>query len=278
MNVSEGRDGAVLAALGDAAGDCLLDLHRDPDHHRGVLTLAAPEPAEVEQAVRAVAAEAVARIDLGHHRGAHPRFGAVDVVPFVPLVDGSPLTGPGGLEPAVAARDRFAAWAAERLGLPCFYYGPERTLPEVRRGAFVTFPPDAGPRRPHPTAGACAVGARPALVAYNLWLVEPDLEAARRTAARLRCPQVRALGLAVGGAVQVSCNLLSPLVVGPADVADDVADILGPGAVARAELVGLAPAAVVAATPPARWAELDLDPGRTVEARLAARRRTPPGD
>jgi glutamate formiminotransferase len=254
VNVSEGRSGDVLADLAAAAGGALLDLHADPDHHRAVLTLAG------EEAPRAVARAAVERIDLRTHAGAHPRIGAVDVVPFVALGATPP-------DAAVGARDRFARWAADELGLPCFLYGPERSLPDVRRGAFGTLAPDTGPPRPHPTAGAAAVGARPVLVAYNVWLAEPDLAAARRLAAALRGPAVRALGLAVGDAVQVSVNLVDPLAVGPAAVHDRVAAEV---AVARAELVGLVPAAVLRAVPRHRWAELDLAEDRTIEARLEA--------
>ena len=254
MNVSEGRSTDVLGAIAAAAGPALLDLHADPDHHRAVLTLVG------EDAPRAVARVAVERIDLRRHAGAHPRIGAVDVVPFVALGRASPAD-------AVAARDRFARWAAADLGLPCFLYGPERSLPDVRRGAFGDLAPDTGPPAPHPTAGAAAVGARPVLVAYNLWLAEPDLAAARRLAAAVRGPAVRALGLAVGDAVQVSTNLVDPAAVGPADVHDRVAAEV---AVARAELVGLVPAAVLAAVPRSRWAELDLAEDRTIEARLGA--------
>jgi len=122
----------------------------------------------------------------------------------------------------------------------------------------------------HPTAGAMAVGARPVLVAWNLWLAEPDLARARRVAAGMRGPAVRALGLAVGARVQVSCNLVDPLVVGPAAVWDRVEPEI---ALAGAELVGLVPAAVLAAVPEARWAQLDLAADRTIEARLARRTR-----
>ena len=142
----------------------------------------------------------------------------------------------------MAARDSFASWAGAELGLPCFLYGPERTLPEVRRGAFSVLSPDAGPSDPHPTAGACAVGARRPLVAYNLWLESAGLDVARAIARSLRGPAVRALGLPVGDSVQVSMNLVDPLVVGPADVYDQVAAI---ARIARAELVGLVPRAVL---------------------------------
>jgi glutamate formiminotransferase len=255
-NISEGRDPAVLGALTTAAGSDLLDLHSDPHHHRSVLTLVG------DAAIRSVARVAVERIDLGDHAGVHPRIGVVDVVPFVPYGDDSTLAD------AIAARDAFAAWAADELAVPCFTYGPERSLPDVRRHAFGALAPDRGPGTPHPTAGAIAVGARPVLVAYNLWLAEPDLAAARRIAAALRGPAVRALGLAVGTRVQVSCNLVDPLRVGPADVHDRVA-ALAP--VAGAELVGLVPAPVLRAVDPGRWAELDLAEDRTIEARLSAR-------
>jgi glutamate formiminotransferase/glutamate formiminotransferase/formiminotetrahydrofolate cyclodeaminase len=171
----------------------------------------------------------------------------------------------GTLQSAVEARDRFAAWAAGALALPCFLYGPERSLPDIRRRAWRTLAPDAGPDQPHPTAGAVAVGARPILIAYNLWLAETDLRRAREIAAALRSPVVRTLALSVGDAVQVSCNLIAPWSFGPEAAFDAVASRTG---VARAELVGLAPAAVVERVPRHRWRELDLDPASTIEARL----------
>ncbi|MGH9102378.1 MAG: glutamate formimidoyltransferase [Acidimicrobiales bacterium] len=257
INVSEGRDGAVLDALAAAAGATLLDLHKDADHHRCVLTLGGPA---VEEAARRVATTAVATVDLRRHSGAHPRLGSLDVVPFVPL-DGAPLAG------ALEARNRFARWAADELGLPCFLYGPERSLPEVRRRSFAALAPDTGPPRPHPSAGAVAVGARPPLVAYNLWLVTDDPAVARSLAAELRGPHVRSLGFSLGSAVQVSFNLLSPSEVGPMQVYDAVSSRTG---VARAELVGLLPSAVLDAIPPERWHQLDLAADRTIESRLDA--------
>jgi glutamate formiminotransferase len=116
------------------------------------------------------------------------------------------------------------------------------------------------------------VGARFALVAYNLWLASSDVQVARAVARALRGPTVRALGLAVGGMTQVSCNLMDPISFGPAqayDAVDRVAHEHGVG-IYRAELVGLAPASVVDSTPPARHRQLDLDPERTLEARLSA--------
>jgi len=260
VNISEGRRRAVIDAVAGAAGGHLLDLHVDADHNRAVLTLAGGDG--LEAAVRAVAVETVAAVDLRDHAGAHPRLGAVDVVPFVPL-------GTTRLEAAVEARDRFAAWAAAELDLPSFLYGPERSLPEVRRRAFADLAPDTGPPVPHPSAGAVCVGARNILVAYNVWLAPGiDTAVARAVAAALRGPGLRALGLDVGGRAQVSMNLVDPTEVGPAQVYDAVAARV---AVERAELVGLVPSAVVDGVAPERWAALDLHPSRTIEARLADR-------
>jgi glutamate formiminotransferase len=252
VNVSEGRSARVLDALAAAAGGQLLDTHVDPHHHRAVLTLAG------EDAPRAVAGEAVRRIDLRRHTGAHPRLGAVDVVPFVPL-DGSTMGD------ALAARDRFSTWLAAELGVPAFRYGGDGpSLPEVRRTARRRRP-DAGGPLPHPTAGATAVGARGVLVAYNLVLAEPDVRRARAVAAAVRGPAVRALGLPVGDEVQVSMNLVAPQEVGPAEAFDAVA---AHAAVARAELVGLLPESVLRAVDPDRWDRLDLAADRTIESRL----------
>ncbi len=256
VNISEGRRPEVVDAIARVAGQDLLDVHRDPDHNRAVLTLVGTA------APRAVAHAAVAGLDLSFHTGVHPRMGVVDVVPFVPL-EGSTMAE------AVAARDAFAHWVGTELGVPAFCYGRERTLPEVRRRAFVDLAPDAGPALAHPRAGAVAVGARQVLVAYNLVLAGEDLALARTIARAVRGPSVRALGLAVTGGVQVSMNLVDPERCGPAEVYDLVA---GQAAVSRAELVGLVPASVVDATDPERWDQLDLDPARTIEARLGTRR------
>ncbi len=253
VNVSEGRRTDVIAALASSAGRGLLDVHSDPDHHRSVLTLVG------EHAPRAVARVAIELIDVRTHLGAHPRIGAVDVVPFVPL-------GSATIEDAIGARDRFAAWASETLDLPCFLYGPERSLPELRRLARDNFVPDAGPAHPHPSAGAVAVGARPVLIAYNVWLTEPDLEVARQLAIELRGPAVRTLALVVGHRVQLSANLLSPLEFGPADLFDAVA---ARTRVAKGELVGLLPSAVLERISCRRWSMLGLDEHSTIESRMA---------
>ena len=246
-----------------------MDLHRDRDHHRSVITLlgAADElVADVESLVRSD----VGHLDLAGHEGVHPRFGVVDVLPFVPL-------GSATMADAVVLRDETARWLGDDLGLPSFLYGPMsdgslRTLPEVRREAFRTLSPDVGPRSLHPTAGAVAVGARDVLVAWNIWLSGISLERARQLAADVRGPGVRALGLEVDGAVQVSCNLIDPTRVTPDTVLDAVADAMGQeGSVLRCELVGLAPIAVLEGIPESRLAELDLSWDRTIEAAAQAR-------
>ncbi len=259
INLSEGRRLDLVATIGAAARANLLDTHSDTGHHRCVLTLGGPARA-VEAAARAVTAAALTSLDLSAHAGAHPRIGVVDVVPFVPLA-GSTMAA------AVAARDRFCTWAGAALRLPCFRYGPERSLPSVRSRAFTALRPDCGPDTPHPTGGACAVGARGVLVAWNLWLADADVAEARRMACALRAmgPAVRSLGLDVGGQAQVSCNLVDPGLVGPGAILDVVERVTP---VERCELVGLLPAAVLAAEQPERWARLDLSPDRTIEARL----------
>jgi glutamate formiminotransferase / 5-formyltetrahydrofolate cyclo-ligase len=272
VNVSEGCDEAVLANLAGAAGECLLDVHSDCEHHRSVLTLAGEDEA-VQAAARELARAAVGLLDLGAHRGAHPRFGALDVVPWVAL-EGWPLqdvrtADEGCAQRAIEARDSFCLWASRELALPVFLYGPERSLPAVRKEAWLSLPPDFGPTSPHGTAGSVAVGCRPLMLAYNLWLAETDVKKAKAAATAVRSRHVRALAFELGQRVQVSCNLLAPLVVGPAAVWDQVAEV---ATIARAELVGLAPERVLLAAPEPRWAELDLARDRTIEARLQLRR------
>ena len=257
MNVSEGRDADRLAGLRDAAGESLLDMHSDAHHNRSVLTLGGPG---VLHAVRGLARQAVATIDIRLHSGVHPRLGAIDVVPFVPAAG-------EGLAEAIAARDEFGAWAADILSLPVFLYGPERALPDVRRAAFRELSPDFGPPTSHRTAGAVCVGAREPLVAWNAWLGHNDLVAARRIVRALRAevPGVRALAFEVDGLAQVSCNLIEPEVTGP-DVVYDFVNARSP--VVRTELVGLISDGVLQRVPRWRWELLDLGVERTIEARL----------
>jgi glutamate formiminotransferase len=223
-NFSEGRRPEVLDALVQAArrpGVRILGLSRDPDHHRAVMTLAG-EGEEVADAVFHAARAAVEQIDLNHHRGTHPRIGAVDVIPFVPLGD-TPMSY------CVELARRLGSRLGQELGLPVYLYEAAATRPErrnladVRRGEFeglaqrMAAPegrPDFGPGTPHPTAGAVAVGARPALIAFNAYLNTTDLAVADRVARAVRGSSgglagLKALPMATvsQGAVQVSMNL-----------------------------------------------------------------------
>jgi glutamate formiminotransferase len=272
-NVSEGRDETVVATLADACGASLLDVHRDADHHRSVFTLAGPGPRDATAAVRALARAVAEHVDLLDHRGVHPRFGALDVVPFVALDE------PGSV--AVDAARGFADWIAAELGIPVFLYDdadPEgRSLPDARRTAFDARAPDRGPAAPHPRLGAVAVGARPPLVAVNCWLDAGDVAVARGVAAAVRerdggLPGVRALGLALPGAAatQVSMNLVDLDATGLEAACTEVRRRAEAAAtrVTRVEVVGLVPAAELARC---RQAFLDwaaLGPDITIESRL----------
>lgn len=257
INISEGRDPKKLGLLAEALGADLLDLHSDADHNRSVFTLAGTDSARV------LAREALNLFNIGAHAGVHPRVGIVDVVPFVALE-------PSTFEDALRARDEFAHFAADELGVPCFVYGPERTLPYIRKHAFVDLLPDFGSAMPHPTAGAMCVGARPILIAYNIWLKDSTLEMAKEISALLRSDSVRTLGLQVGSSAQVSMNLIDYAVTGPQQVYDIVAQH---AQIDRAELVGLVPARALAGIPRSRWSELDLSAEKTLESAMATRNR-----
>jgi len=227
LNFSEGRRPEVIEALVGAArgaGAQVLDVAPNPDHHRTVLSLVGTAEV-VEEAVRAVTAEALQRIDMNAHRGAHPRMGAVDVVPVVPLSEAT-------MDDAVALARRIGARLAREFELPVFLYEeaasrPERrNLAEVRRGEFEGlaerlaqpgWQPDFGPARPHPTGGAVAVGARTFLVAFNVNLGTADVQVARQVARAVRAKSgglasVKAIGLELAGRhqVQVSMNIVDP--------------------------------------------------------------------
>ncbi len=267
VNVSEGRDVATLELLSRAAGASLRDRHRDRHHHRSVFTLI-NDPDPLLEDLHSLVGAAYKNVDLRRHQGVHPRFGVVDVVPFVALEPEDPAR-------ACELRDETAAWFADTQSVPVFLYGPladgtTRTLPEVRRGAFETLAPDAGPGDASATRGAVAVGCRPILVAWNLWLHGVGLATAKELAASVRSPSVRSLAFEVGDDVQVSCNLVDVTATRPSEVYDAVAAQLSDGGVIeRAELVGLAPRSLLEAEDPARWVELGLSADTTIEARLS---------
>jgi glutamate formiminotransferase len=287
-NVSEGRRGEVVDEIVEAFSQAhpdvlLLNRSSDPDHNRSVLTLAGPGPAVVEAAVSGAAA-CVRRIDLNDHRGVHPRMGALDVLPFVPL-------DPAGdcVPLALEAGRRLV----EEVGIPVYFYGAaarspaRRELPRVRGRGFEELlmaaardparAPDLGGPAPHPTAGATAVGVRPFLIAYNVNLATADLALARRIARAVRTrdgglPALRALGLPLErrGLTQVSMNLLDFRVTGLVAAFDAVTALAGEAGVdvAGSEIVGLVPRAALAGVDPERL-RLRADPAElTVEERV----------
>jgi len=266
-NFSEGKDEAVIEALAAATrvrGAALLDVHRDPDHNRCVLTVAGA-PSAVAEAVFRATRVAVEKIDLTRHAGVHPRIGAADVIPFVPLEGAS-------MELATELAVTTATRIANELGVPAFLYEnaarrPERKpLPYVRNQGFeklrdlvasdAAWAPDVGPARLHPTAGAVCVGARFFLVAFNVELESEDLELAKSIARAVRessgglpCVRAKGLPLASKKRVQVSCNLVDYRVTGVAKAFLAIEALArGKGvAVARSELVGLVPTAALEA-------------------------------
>lgn len=275
-NVSEGRRAEVLEDLAAACGEALLDLHVDGDHHRSVFTLVAAGVAGVVEAALRLARAVDGRVDLSGHVGVHPRVGSLDVAPFVAL-DGV------GNDVAVAAAHAFAEAVAGEIGIPVFLYDSAdpsgRTLPSVRRDAFVSRAPDFGPPIPHPRLGAVCVGARPLLVAVNCELPDEDVGLAAEVARAVRernggLPGVRALGfrLVSRGRTQVSMNLVDLAATGVEAACSEVrrqARLRGSDVVA-VELVGLLPAAELARCSDEFVAWAHLSPDHAIEARLRA--------
>jgi len=266
VNISEGQNLALLTELDGQAGESLRDRHSDAFHNRSVFTLI-NEPEPLLNDVRNLLHGAYQRLDLIGHVGVHPRFGVVDVVPFVALEeDDFPV--------AVALRDQLAGEISQSEGVSIFLYGPTkdggfRTLPEVRKTAMKSLRPDFGPAIPDDHKGASAFGARPILVAWNLWLSRLRLQEAKAIASAVRTDLVRTLAFQVGEDVQISCNFISPLEVTPEYAYQRVVDLLPEGAVVqKAELVGLAPAAMLELISPEKWKVLGLGPSTTIESRL----------
>jgi glutamate formiminotransferase len=287
-NFSEGRDRETIHALAEALSEHaeLLDVHSDVDHNRSVFTLVGEEDALGDALVAGVDV-ARRRIDLRRHEGAHPRIGAADVVPVVPL-------RPEDMERARATALRVAERVGAELGLPVFLYGAlgagegpafyrigglEELAQRMARGELR---PDHGPSRLDPGAGAVLVGARPPLVAFNVNLAGARVEVAREIAAVVResgggFPGVRALGLELpaAGLVQVSMNVedheaaaLHEIVARiEAEAESRGAELVG------SELVGLMPAAAAAAAAGAMLQIDGFDASRVLELRLLERRK-----
>jgi glutamate formiminotransferase len=224
-NISEGRRPEVVeqavSALRATPGLRVLDVQSDRDHNRSVLTLAGDDDA-LQQGLLALFDVALERLDLRAHQGEHPRLGAVDVVPFIPI-EGATMAD------CVALARRVAQAVAERHRVPVFLYEEAATAPhrrnleDIRRGQFEglaekmrdpLWQPDFGPPAPHPSAGATVIGARPALIAYNINLGTADLEVARRIAKAIRHSSggfrhVKAMGVMLEARklAQVSINM-----------------------------------------------------------------------
>jgi glutamate formiminotransferase len=284
-NVSEGRRLDVVdrmaAAIDAVRGVYLLDRTSDASHNRSVFTIAG-EDGPVADALENLVACAIHEIDMDSHVGEHPRIGAVDVIPFVPLADTT-------LDDCVELARGFGQRIAARFDLPVYFYAnaalrPERVrLADVRRGQYEGLreevaqhgrEPDAGPPRLHPSAGAVAVGARPFLIAYNINLASADVELAKRIARRVResgggLPRVQANGFWIAELrrAQVSMNLLDFAVTPLWLVWETVREVAAEDGVelAESELIGLAPVAAFLAVAERAGAS----PEETVERRLA---------
>jgi glutamate formiminotransferase len=285
-NVSEGRDEAVIdrlaAAISDTPGVHLLDRTSDPSHNRSVFTLAGDsEP--VGNALERLVETAIDAIDMERHWGEHPRIGAVDVIPVVPLADTT-------MDDCVEIARHLGERIATRFDIPVYLYARAATrsdrtkLADIRRGQYEGLKteigqrgrePDFGPSRMHPRFGAVAVGARPFLIAWNINLDTDDAEFARRVARRVRessggLPALQAKGFLIEelGRAQVSMNLLDYTVTPLWLAWETVAEIAGADGIElhESELIGLAPLAALLAVADRAGAP-DDDP---VEERLAA--------
>jgi glutamate formiminotransferase len=251
-NLSEGRDLAIVDRAAEAAtrgGARVLHRTSDAMHHRSVLTIAGDERAVLEAAI-AVARIAFESIDLREHSGVHPRIGALDVLPFVPLQGAS-------MEQAVRLAHEAGSRIWNEFNVPCYFYGaaarsPERApLPSVRSGRFE---PDLGSGR-HERSGAVAIGARPVLIALNVELTTTDLEAGREIAAALRergggFRSLRALAFPLAdGRIQVSMNVTEPEATPLHRIVETIRRLAGRRGIGvlRSELIGCLPQAAVEA-------------------------------
>ncbi len=258
-NVSEGCDSAVvdgIAAAVCSTGARLLDVHSDCDHHRSVFTMVG-QSEDLQDALLALVEQAIARIDIRCHQGVHPRVGAVDVIPLVPI-------GQATLESCIAMAVETAREIADWFRVPVILFGAAArtsqyaSLAAIRRGGLPAVAnllarskPDFGPARLHPSAGATIVGARRPLVAYNVMLASQDVKVAKAIATQVRernggLVGVQALGfpLASRGMVQVSMNLTdvaSTTVLNAFRAVEALAQHRGVRVV-ESEIVGLAPA------------------------------------
>lgn len=287
-NISEGRNREVIdrivKVLRKADGVKLLDVCVDPDHNRTVLTFIGT-PEAVERGAAAACDRAIALIDMSRHRGVHPRIGAVDVVPFVPLKGAT-------MEDAVKAAHRFGKAFGERNGIPVYFYGEaaidpgKRELPDIRKGGYEglkdrlndpLWGPDAGPARFNPRSGAAVVGAREPLIAFNVNIASNDLQVAKKIARSIRqssggLPHVKAMGVPLKSRniVQVSMNLTNYKVTSLRTVFDEVSRKASRHGVSilESELVGLIPEEALEGVSPEYLKLSDFSPDRIIETHL----------
>ena len=292
-NVSEGRDASILHTLENAiqsvTGVALLDRHVDPDHHRSVFTFAG-HPEAVTEAAFQLIQSAVPLIDLSHHQGKHPRIGAVDVVPFVPL-QGTTLSD------CIQQANHLGERVGADLHIPVFLYesacsvGARRPLENIRRGGLEelgrrmtsdpAWIPDYGPATLHPTAGAVAVGARKFLIAFNVVLQSDDLSVAQSIAKTIRASagglsSLKAIGIKLESRqlVQVSMNLTDYHETSLQEAFRGVqqhANKIGVG-IEESELVGLVPRDALPSNPLSSLKILNWSPDLILETRLAQAR------
>jgi glutamate formiminotransferase len=289
-NVSEGRRSEVIegfaAALRSASGVRLLDFSSDPAHNRSVFTLCG-EAEPLRTAILALFEQAVAAIDLRTHRGEHPRLGAVDVVPFVPIEGVT-------MDDCVRLAKDVAAAVADRFAIPAYLYEDaasapsRRNLEDIRRGEFeglaakmaaAEWAPDFGPSAPHPSAGATVIGARMPLIAYNINLQTNRIDVAKKIAAAIRHSSgglryVKAAGFALEdrGIVQVSMNLTNYQKTPIFRVFEMVrreAERYGVS-ILESEIVGLVPAAALVSAAEFYLQIERFTPGQVLENKLRA--------
>lgn len=286
-NVSEGRRpdviDAIVKAVGEVEGARVLNVQSDESHNRSVVTLAG-DAESMAQAAVVLTRQAVALIDMNEHRGHHPRLGAVDVIPFVPI-------GGTTMDECVALARRVGETVWTTLQVPVYFYAEAATaphrvrLPDIRKGEFeglaekmrqAEWAPDFGNPRPHPTAGAVVVGARRPLIAYNINLRTSDVPVAQAVARAIRessggLVNVQAMGVqSTSGLAQVSINVLDAARTPLARIFDLVrveAERYGV-TVAESEIVGLIPLDAILDVARAHLRLRDFDRGQVLEAQL----------
>ncbi len=274
-NFSEGRNAAtvreIVAAIESVRGVLLLGWESDADHNRSVVTFAGPEEAVLEGAIRGAGA-AARLIDLGGHTGVHPRVGAADVIPFVPLENST-------MDNCVHVAHRAGEGIWRQFGVPAYFYEAaaltegRRRLELVRRNGFDGKPPDIGDIAAHPSAGASVIGARDFLIAFNVNLVTADAGIAQAIARKIRessggFPYVKAMGryLASRNCAQISMNFVN-FAATPLDRV--YAAICAETVVASCQLVGFIPRRAFEMYPEFFARAENFDESRVIETRIA---------